>query len=256
MPKIEFILSNEKINPNLVNTQGEVFGDDCPPKPAKNFISQEYKNLQKDEEFVKHIVDAIPFYGTRINNDIRNPTVKKCVPFLDAMTSGYIIPFYQDYIITINLEKMEIEVNTKLHQVDFHDHTQLPENYQEIKKPMGKFTNKWIVRTPPGYSCLFVHPMNQTKTDFEIISGVVDTDSYEPAVFFPFYWRKTSKDYSSENLQVHIKKGDPMVQVIPFKRESWKSWTGEKKSYKKSQKMLGVMMDIYKKYYWKKKKYE
>ena len=236
---IEFILTNETINPNLVNTKGEVLGDDCQPRPAKNFISKEYKNLPKIT-----------------NNDLRNPTVKKCIPFLDAMTSGYIIPFYQDYLITINLEKMGIEINTGLHQIDFHSFMQLPENYQEIKKPMGKFTNKWIVRTPPGYSCLFVHPMNQTKTDFEIISGVVDTDSYEPAVFFPFYWRKTSKDYASENLQVHIKKGDPMVQVIPFKRESWKSWVGEKKSYKKSQNMIGVMMDIYKKYYWKKKTYE
>ena len=47
-----------------------------------------------------------------------------------------------------------------------------------------------------------------------------------------------------------------MVQVIPFKRESWKSWVGEKKSYKKSQNMIGVMLDIYKKYYWKKKTYE
>ena len=144
--KIEFIFTNEKINSNLINTKGEVLGEDCQPKPAKNFISKEYKNLPKIT-----------------NNDLRNPTVKKCIPFLDAMTSGYIIPFYQDYLITINLEKMGIEINTGLHQMDFHSFMQLPENYQEIKKPMGKFTNKWIVRTPPGYSCLFVHPMTSQK---------------------------------------------------------------------------------------------
>lgn len=239
MPAIEFILSNEKINPNLVATSNEDFGDDCAPRPAKSFVSKEYTVLPKI-----------------VQKDLRRPTVKKCVPFLDAMISGYIIPFYQEYIITVNAEKGELQIHAPLHKQNFHDLEQLPENYQEGKRPAGKFTNKWIVRTPPGYSCLFVHPMNQPKTDFEIISGVVDTDSYEPAVFFPYYWRKSAKDFSEGKSQINIKKGDPMVQVIPFKRENWRSWAGKKESYEKSQTMVGALIDTYKKYYWKRKKYD
>ena len=53
-------------------------------------------------------------------------------------------------------------------------------------KHAGKFINKWLIKTPPGYSCLFVKPLNHFETRFEIISGVVDTDTYINTINFPF----------------------------------------------------------------------
>ena len=238
MKKIEFILpkleivANEEIRRSV--------GLEHPPKPAMNFISEEYKNL----------------VGYN-NNDLRAPTVKKCIPFLDAMTSGYIIPFYQDYLITIDGEKQEWDVRTNFYSPQIHNPQQLPENYQEGKKPIGKFANKWIIKTPPGYSCLFVHPMNTPKTDFEIISGVIDTDTFEDAIQFPYYFRRHSNN--KEKVQVHLKLGTPMVQVIPFKRENWKSEAKvaiEENVGKWSNKWAGNLLNSYKKFYWKKKHYD
>ena len=47
-----------------------------------------------------------------------------------------------------------------------------------------------------------------------------------------------------------------MVQVIPFKRESWTSWVGKDNKFGKSDAGFGLVIDMYKKIFWKKKKYE
>ena len=79
--------------------------------------------------------------------------------------------------------------------------------------------NKCLIKTKPGYSCLFVKPMNRLEPRFDIIAGVVDTDSYINTINFPFILNKRDEQFL-------IKKGEAMVQVIPFKRESWKMWSG------------------------------
>jgi hypothetical protein len=68
------------------------------------------------------------------------------------------------------------------------------------------------VATPKGWSCLFVPPLNRPNPLFEVLSGVVDTDTYQSLIHFPFI--PTGPD------GVHvIEKGTPLVQVIPFSRE-------------------------------------
>ena len=81
-----------------------------------------------------------------------------------------------------------------------------------------KFSNPWIVKTPPGYSCIFTQPFNR-NAPFKIIDGIVDTDTYQYPVFFPFYW---TADWKNDDT---LEAGSPMVLIIPFKRESWKHET-------------------------------
>ena len=81
--KIEFILPNQ-------TTESRSVGLEYSPQPATKFIPEEYKNLPSYE-----------------GDDLRKPTVKKCIPFLDAMTNGYIIPFFQEYLITVDYENQK-----------------------------------------------------------------------------------------------------------------------------------------------------
>ena len=245
--KIEFILPNQ-------TTESRSVGLEYSPQPATKFIPEEYKNLPSYE-----------------GDDLRKPTVKKCIPFLDAMTNGYIIPFFQEYLITVDYEnqKWSFEASASPYWNEttpkIHEPQQLPKNYQETNLPAGKFANKWIIKTPPGYSCLFVHPMNTPKTDFEIISGIIDTDIYDEAVLFPFYFRRNENVFQNNNNrkreQIHIKLGTPMVQIIPFKRENWKSKSRMKSkkdttTWRNNWAGLYPMFDIYKKLYWHKKHYD
>ena len=86
---------------------------------------------------------------------------------------------------------------------------------------------------------------------WKILEGVVDTDNYVNVINFPFILKKRDEQFL-------IKKGDPMVQLFPFKRESWKSWVGfyHEKLHSKTMNMLGSKwVDRYKTMFWNKKNY-
>ena len=208
------------------------------PQPAIYFIPDEYKKLERHKK-----------------GNFHSPTVKTCMPFLDSMTAGYIIPFDQDYVIDpVEKEFSVTPSNREQNDFGFHNSIQLPKEWQKITgEHAGKFINKWLIETPPGYSCLFVHPMNRYgENRFQIIEGMVDTDSYMNVINFPFILRKRDKQFL-------MKKGDPMVQVIPFKRESWKKWSGFifEKGHRKTINLLqSKFIDRYKRMFWQKKSWK
>lgn len=53
--------------------------------------------------------------------------------------------------------------------------------------PPLKFHNLWTIFTPPGWRCLFVAPLNHPRPAFDVLAGIVDTDSYRAPVHFPFF---------------------------------------------------------------------
>jgi hypothetical protein len=207
------------------------------PQPASRFIPDEYKKLER-------------FH----NDSLHHPTVKTCIPFLDSLTMGYIIPFDQDYVVDpVENDFSVTPANRESADFGFHSEVQLPEQWRKITGTnAGKFVNKWLIKTPPGYSCLFVKPMNRLEPRFEIIAGCVDTDTYINEINFPFILHKRDKQFL-------IKKGEPMVQVIPFKRESWKIWSGfyfEKLHSKTLNLLQSKFIDRYKNMFWKKKSFK
>ena len=114
------------------------------PKPSLIHIPQSYKDLQRHVE-------------TRTK-----PTVKRCVPFLDALTTGYIIPFPTDIEIFYDREENAMKFIAGSHiapelgslvGVSEHDSYQITENMMSPKRTINrvfKFQNPWIVTTPPG----------------------------------------------------------------------------------------------------------
>jgi hypothetical protein len=207
------------------------------PKPASRFIPDEYKKLERF-----------------LDNDYHKSTIKTCMPFLDSLTMGYIIPFDQDYLIDpVENDFSVTPANREGSDFGFHNQSQLPEKWQKVAgENAGKFHNKWLIKTPPGYSCLFIKPMNRLEPRFEIIAGVVDTDTYINLINFPFILHKRDKQFL-------IKKGEPMVQVIPFKREPWKLWSGfyiEKLHNKTFNLLQSKFVDRYKTMFWQKKSFK
>lgn len=76
-------------------------------------------------------------------------------------------------------------------------------------RPPRKFHNFWTITTPPGWSCLFIPPLNRPNGVFEVASAVVDTDTYRSPVHFPFFAS------AGDGLYV-IEKGSPLIQVVTF----------------------------------------
>ena len=149
-------------------------------------------------------------------------TVRKCVPFLDAMKIGYSIPAPCDIWIKImdHGKTYDYEVRSavnlggdKVEVISSHDVRQMGQGpYRDL---VLKFNNPWKINTRKGYSCLFVNPINSGNKYFESFTGVVDTDSYQNIINFPF--RILNPDNKPE-YEFYIKRGEPIIQVIPFKR--------------------------------------
>ena len=136
-------------------------------------------------------------------------TVKRCVPFLDALSIGWILPL----AATVRHEGRDVQAGWELdsEMVSSHNAFQAAGHPRE-PRPTFKFHNPWTIRTPAGWSCLFTSPLNRPSEVIEVFSGVVDTDRYPSPVNFPFV--PIGED------GVHIlPKGTPLVQVIPFARE-------------------------------------
>jgi len=173
------------------------------PQPANKVIPQWYKDLP---------VDILDRWGK-----LDVPSAKQCVPLQDMITSGYILFNSFDIELYPNMiegvEDYKVRTPSREH-VSSHPHKQCPVHIDGKKKNYIKIVNEWLVRTPPGYSCLFIQPFYHFEENFKLLPAIVDTDTFDIPVQFPGYLTGKHECYT-------IKSGTPLMQVIPFKREDW-----------------------------------
>ena len=139
-------------------------------------------------------------------------TIKRCMPFMDALSAGWIIPLAATVRLEVKDNGRTVNAGWEFDRemVSHHAPHQVAGNPREPRPPC-KFHNHWTIRTAPGWSCLFVPPLNRPHPVFEVVAGIVDTDRYHAVIHFPFF--ATAED------GVHVlDKGTPIVQVIPFQR--------------------------------------
>ena len=145
-----------------------------------------------------------------------NTTYKKCVPLLDGLSAGYIIPLWADVMIEQNNGFPEIYWKTHsdifLIHGEFSREIPAPEGYDQI---VYKYLNCWIPQTPKGYSCLITSPLGYNNLPFHAVPAIVDTDRSTLELIFPMWVKK--------GFEGIVEKGTPLVQIIPFKRDDWES---------------------------------
>ena len=216
--------------------------------PAKNFIPDWYKKSpQKIKGFEQSLL--VPYSPKSTTS-----TYKKCSPFLDSITNGYIFSLSQDIEVTIKEDGSPYILwrNNTLNPITWHDRDQwegleYPENCHEF---IYKWENYFVIKTPKGYSTLFTHPHNRFDLPFYTISGVVDTDKFNLPVHFPFFIKK---DFSGI-----IKAGTPLAQITFLKRESWiKKTIKYNKEYIQKARFIffSSINRSYKNLFWEKKEY-
>lgn len=176
------------------------------PRPAIKSIPDWFKNLPP----------TLPEFRDSFDHPMM--TAKKCMPLIDSMSLGFTIPLCGDLHVRSNHNCSQVVVqNPRLFNVcDYHKSHQVGGN-NKITPQHGdplKFINYWVVKTAPGWSSLFIPPINQFDSPFVCLSGLVDTDKFHRPVNFPAIWTKP-------NCDIHLSAGTPLVTVIPIKRNSF-----------------------------------
>jgi hypothetical protein len=216
-------------------------------EPASNFIPEWYRTSK----------DRMDGYNTTLlpkDTSLTTSTYKKCTPFFDAMTIGYMAYLTSDVEVT-RKEDGSIFVMWRggrtiitAHSADQWNGFPCPTGYYPF---VYKWHNQHSLDIPDGYSLLFTDPINRTDLPFKTISGVVDCDKYNIQVHFPFFIEKSFVGI--------IPAGTPITQIIPIKREPWKRMVldyEEEYAPRLMEKYLSKIKRSYKTSYWQRKEYK
>jgi hypothetical protein len=165
---------------------------------------------------------AMPAKAHSTINMREEETVKRCPPFVDAMTHGFLIPLVCDLRVANGQITWDNEIppggtlDFPRSPIGFHDEGQVTGTpLFEADRFVVKFHNLWTIEAPEGYCVFFTHPVNRFDLPFTTLSGLVDCDRYyDTWVHFPAHWH--NRDFEGV-----IPKGTPIVQCIPVKRENW-----------------------------------
>lgn len=178
------------------------------------------------------------------------PSVKKCIPVVDAITSGYVIPLPFDVKWDSNQQRFISQGKFEINSDHYPSQTKDIPLTDEFDPQPHKWINSWHIQTPPGYSTLFVHPLNRIDLPFFSFSGIVDTDKHPLVINFPFVWKKGFKGI--------VPAGTPIIQAIPFKRDDWESTvvdTGKSHEYPLQYEVEQPPFAWYKRKWWSRKRY-
>lgn len=239
MPKIKFLT-----HPDVVKVIPH-------PRPAKKFVPKWYKDMELERKCPKKLDPE-----TEIIEDV--PTIKQCMPVRDYLTTGYIIPAWADILIRKD-SKNKYHSQSRIEDVG--QHYSMGCSWHGIEQFKGspleglsdgekclKLLNPWTIKTPKGYSTFFTSPF-YTESDITILPAIVDTDKHRVPVNFPSVINTN---------ECRIKRGEPLIQAIPFKRENWDSEVGvlNLAEHNRSQiNYASVLNSIYTTDYWERKRF-
>ena len=191
-----------------------------------------YANNRKTPEWFKHILAG-------------GMGLRGCYGLGDYMRMGYTIPMWANLEVRPPISKLESKWSARYtvvptasaankyfreHPPEWMDkHPTLSEEaiskeqfaygqtgkcpIQDVQgRPNGdylKLINPWLLKTAPGWSSLFLQPQWEPHQDYDVLAGVVNTDSYHHCNVV-FNIRSATGFTMAE--------GTPLLHVIPFKR--------------------------------------
>jgi len=211
------------------------------PLPAKKFLPEWYKKSETD--FIAP------------NGELA-AGLKRCVPFLDSMISGYMLVTPVDIFVSRNEDDT---LNIGWNSTDLLSNfiAERPKDSGEhMPRPIAHYPNHlafrgiWGFKTPRGWSILVTHPLNRHDLPFTTTSGIMDSDKYSTSGNVPFFIK--------EDFTGVIPAGTPFAQLIPIKRASWKAINNDRGiSYLEGLQGAAVRLPNkgYKKLFWVKKDY-
>lgn len=192
--KVEFVAAHAPALNSLIAER-----DDLKPQPAFKCLPSWFKHMPSHRnEF---------------------PTAKRCLPLVDAMYQGYVIKAHCSIHVKIKDNgDLDATFKSPANPLEVHRISQTPEFIEYFESPythVFKWLSPWAIRTPKGYSCMYMNPQNGGYKELRFMSGNVDTDEFFIRINPTFILQKGFKEFK-------INAGDPLVQVVPFKREDFK----------------------------------
>lgn len=189
------------MNPIQFITNDPLIAEHFPPVPSEKFLPNWYADLKVGE----------PLQSAHAAN------VKNCLPVKDLLCSGYIMfNAYQTHIEEKFVDFQNSLFLSTMKQPAKNDirtfkHKQCP--FTDKPKDSFKIKLDWKIKTPPGYSCLIQQIPFVNNTKYKILPAIIDTDEFDDCI--------SIAGILLEPGPVYLEPGEALIQIIPFKRDSW-----------------------------------
>lgn len=227
--------------------------EESPSKPGPTIknIPDWYKNAHR----YAIMPDGNPWIGPDGGKVV---TWKACPALYDIMGTGYVYKTPCDIEFYINDFGI---IAGKVLDDQYKDFLHVRSPMPQFSVPLGYHENHfawwsdWAVELPEGYSAIYSQPYNRFDLPFITTSGIIDNDNVSLPGTMPFF---ISKEWTGV-----LPAGTPYAQIIPFKREDWKSETIIEDSAKLYEKNMANSFKyrkpgggVYQKDVWQRRKYE
>lgn len=179
----------------------------APIKPSIDFIPNWFKKMPKYSK------DSI------VNNyPVCTGTTKSCPGITDFLCTGYILPAWCDFEITINDDG---DIHWRTPFKDFvatvHPASQfvqyLPNNFKQDECWVIKLVSPWRVETDSNHRLMLLNPFFHFESDgFSVIPGIRESDFYHDTNVFLLFTRKG---------RYVIRRGEPLATLLPVRKEKF-----------------------------------
>ena len=208
--------------------------------PSKSTVPEWYKAIDRYD------ASHNPSYASTYQ-----PSVKACMPFIEAMTSGYMITTSQDLVIS------QTQVGPSITWAGKIEPLQMRRSKSPIPAPSGYSPVEFVwlfpvaLKIPKNHSFLITQPFNRHDTPFLTLTGIIDGP-------FLMYANGRVPFFVKNDFEGIIPQGTPIMQVIPFKHDNWTSKLDNDLRIESDMfhaQSNSVLEGWYKKLFWVKKKY-
>jgi len=213
-----FTNKNNSKNDNLLNSIEFICRipylkdiEEIKPKPALSYIPEWWRKIP---------------YATDIEENRPRPETlmaRRCPSFPDYFSNGFILPMWADTTLYYNSKNKDwrwrcgniLNSPFKINLFEEERFQSYGSTYLKDKRSVAiwQLQNPWIIKTPPGYFILQLPLFFHENTQFSAFPGTYDpyavsTDKLELATFV-------------DDEEIFIKRGTPLVQYIPYKKEKF-----------------------------------
>lgn len=180
--------------------------EDVTPKPAQKFIPEWWKNAPWDKD-----MDSEKYRP-------QSGYVKQCPMFPDLFSSGYILPMWADTTLFVKNDQWGWECGSLnspfkigiFSKDQFLNHSNYRFNGFN-PSAIFQFHNPWEIKATKGYSVFQLPLFYHFNNDFSVLPGTFDANTASQ--------NKLEVAYFGNEKEIFIKRGTPLVQYIPYKKE-------------------------------------
>ena len=189
----------------------EGLDDFCAPKPMAQAVPNWFKQMNRRVGGVSET--DIPEHHRHAPH---GKTIKTCPAIGDLFKVGYVIPSWCDFQIIISENGgFEWHSANPRYVIQFHSPEQLHENttQKDELNYVVKFITPWRFKLPAGHLVYMKGLFYHTDLPFRACEGILD-GSVTSTMNINTFWKKEPGTYT-------IKRGAPLVAMIPFKKQSY-----------------------------------